>query len=159
MPATFEIRAAEAGDVVAITELLSELNRDEGYAVIAEVDAVAKALFAPVREVNLSALVACKGPNIIGVMLYYPGYDTLSASVGYHLADMVVTMTERKQHIGSALMKALAEQTLSEKKEWVSLTTLQANAVARSFYQSLGMTQVDVDFFAIGKTALTTLQG
>ena len=148
------IRDAIIQDVPAIAGLLSELNQHEGYQVAADADGIAAALFASQREVSLSALVAAQGKAIVGVLLFYPGYDTLSASMGYHLADMVVTDAHQRRGIGRALVKTLAERTLVEKKEWISLTSLKANIAAQDFYTALGMTRVDVDFFAIGKSAL-----
>ena len=157
MTTPVEIRAATPADAATIAVLMCELNRAEGCDVVTREVDIARALFADGREVNLRALVAQRDASIIGALLYYPGYDTLSASVGYHLADMVVTQSHRNQGIGKALMKALATQTLAENKEWISLTALKQNSAALAFYQSLGMTQVDVDFYAIGKTALAQL--
>jgi ribosomal protein S18 acetylase RimI-like enzyme len=71
---------------------------------------------------------------------------------------MVVDATHRRAGVGNALMKALAQHTLEANKSWVSLTALKDNAHAQAFYSSLGMTRVNVDFFAIGKTALTIMQ-
>ena len=51
----------------------------------------------------------------------------------------------------------LAATALAEKKEWLSLTVLKNNTQARAFYQALGMSEVVVDFFAMGATALATL--
>ncbi|MES2983712.1 MAG: GNAT family N-acetyltransferase [Pseudomonadota bacterium] len=152
-----EIRDAVVGDAVAIAQLLSELNRDEAIDIVASPEAIAHALFASNRAVNLRALVAVAQGAPCGVLLYYPGYDTLSATEGYHLADMVVTHAHRRSGIGRALFTALAERACADDKHWVSLTALRGNAAARAFYLSLGMTPVDVDFYAIGSRALQAL--
>ena len=158
MPGAVEIRAATVRDMDAIAALLDELNRAEGYAQATDSNnALMQALFGDAREVQLRAMVAVSGEETIGVLLYYPGYDTLSASYGYHLADMVVTEAHRQSGVGRQLMHALATHTLAEKKEWVSLTVLKRNIAARAFYQALGMTEVAVDFFALGKKALAQL--
>lgn len=151
------IRAGVERDIPAIAALLTALNRSEGYTTITDEAALRDALFGDGREVALHALVAVEGEEVVATLLFYAGYDTLSASVGYHLADMVVAHTHQRRGIGKLLVQALAKQTLAEGKEWVSLTALTRNDAARAFYQSLGMTQVDVAFYAIGRTALAQL--
>lgn len=157
MNETLAIRSAAAGDEAAIARLLTQLNHSEGHAIESSPEALALALFSDAREVHLSALVAVQHNVIIGALLYYPGYDTLSASVGHHLADMVVDVAHRRAGAGKALMQALAQLTLQQNKSWVSLTALKENAHAQAFYTSLGMTRVNVDFFAIGKTMLAQM--
>ena len=151
------IRAAEKSDIPAIAALLDTLNQIEGYAVATDENALSIALFGQAQEVKLAALVAETQQQVVGLALYYSGYDTVSASYGYHLADMVVADAQRQSGIGRALMKSLAGQALTQKKEWISLTVLNRNMAAQKFYQSLGMTHVDVNFFAMGKTALAQL--
>lgn len=151
------IRTAILADVTAIADLLTELNHEEENDVIANGDAIKAALFGDARPVEVSALVAVAGETIIGTVLYYPGYDTLSASYGHHLADIIVTKTARGRGTGKALLQGLAKLTLDSKKEWVSLTVLKRNDVAHEFYKALGMTQVSVHFFAAGEKALSTL--
>lgn len=152
-----KVRDAETTDTPTITTLLSELNREEGYATAADPEAIAAALFGKNREVALSALVAEVEGRVVAVLLYYPGYDTLSTSVGYHLADMIVAGAHRRAGIGRALVKALAEEARRTQKGWISLTALKANRNAQSFYDALGMTKVEVDFFAIGARAIAQL--
>lgn len=153
----FSIRPAQAKDAAAIASLLTQLNAGEGYAIISSPEAIAHALFNEAREVKLQALVALRAGEIIGVLLYYAGYDTLSASVGFHLADMVVRNDARRQGVGRALMRELASTAQVENKAWVSLTAMKDNAEAQAFYKMLGMTQVNVDFFAMGKTTLAQM--
>lgn len=157
MAQALTIRLAQPHDVDAIAALLTELNRAEGQGVIAEVHAITQALFADNREVKVEALVAQHEGAIVGTLLYYAGYDTFSASLGFHLADMVVAHTHRRQGVGRALVQALGQLALAEGKEWISLTVLKQNAAAQAFYRSLGITQVHVDFFAMGKQAITEL--
>jgi ribosomal protein S18 acetylase RimI-like enzyme len=151
------IRPATLQDVDAIAALLTELNRTEGQEVVADAHAIAQALFADEREVKVNALVAVDAQKVIGTLLYYAGYDTFSVSYGFHLADMVITESHRRHGVGSALVRALGQQVLAQGKAWISLTALKQNTAARGFYHSLGMTEVSVDFFAIGKQAITQL--
>lgn len=155
---TSTIRPAVRADAAPITALLGELNRAEGNMHPIDARAIELALFTP-RGVELRALVAELAGEVVATALYYSGYDTLSASEGYHLADIVVTEKHRRCGIARALVAALAAQCLREGGQWVSLTVLQKNSAAHGFYVSLGMTQVDVDFFAMGPRALMKLSG
>ena len=151
------IRAAVESDIPAIAGLLDALNQFEGVAVVTDTKRLRAALFENASEVKLAALVAQIEGQVVGTLLYYPGYDTLSASYGYHLADMVVADAYQQQGVGKALVKSLAARALAEQKEWISLTALKRNAAACGFYRALGMTQVEVNFFAIGRNALAQL--
>lgn len=157
MPTPILIRNATERDIPAIAGLLDALNQFEGYEMLTNEAALQEALFMPEREVKLAALVAEAEGEVVATLLYYPGYDTLSASIGYHLADMVVAASHRRQGIGRLLVRHLAQQALTQGKEWVSLTALAKNNSARAFYESLAMQRVDVDFFAIGKSVLERL--
>lgn len=157
MPTVTTIRAGVPADSAAIASLMNALNREEGYSIAANEKALAAALFGENREVALSALVAESEGRILGALLYYPGYDTLSSTYGHHLADIIVSQAHRRCGIGKKLIAALAERMLATHKEWLSLTVLSHNAGAIRFYQSLGLQHVEVDFYAIGKTALARL--
>lgn len=153
------IRRATEADCGAIAALMTQLYREEGYERVSREGDISTALFAEEREVHTRAFVAFAGDIVVAALLYYPGYDTMSASVGYHLADIIVSPTHRRQSIGRRLVKRLATTALEEGKEWVSLTVLKTNQPARVFYHALGMTQVEVDFFAMGERALASLAG
>lgn len=151
------IRPAEMADCDAIATLMSQLYREEGYERTAQGGDIEMALFGPMREVNTQAFIALSGDSVVAAMLYYPGYDTMSASIGYHLADIVVSHTHRRQAVGKALLQQLAATALAEKKEWLSLTVLKTNAPAREFYRKLGLSDVAVDFFALGEIGMGKL--
>lgn len=152
------IRAGEPADTPAITELLSELNKLEGYDRSASPAEMADILFHEEgARVHMRALVAQQDNQLVGLVLYYWGYDTVSASLGYHLADIVVTRKKQARGIGRTLYTALARQCLHEGAQWVSLTVLKKNGDAKKFYKAMGMVEVAVDFYAIGPTALSSL--
>ena len=151
------LRFAEEKDTAAIAALLSELNHDEGSDIVVKASDMRAALFVKTHPVALRARVTEMDGAVVAVMLFYPGYDLFSASVGYHLADMVVTQQYRRMGLGRMLMRALAEQALQENAAWISLTALRSNAAALRFYEAIGMTCVDVNFYAMGKKALSQL--
>lgn len=154
---TCRVRDAQQEDISAVAGLLTQLNEAEGNKTVCNADGLHRALFGEAREVDVRALVAERGAQVVGALLYYRGYDVLTATYGNHLADFVVDENLRRQGIGKRLFGALAEHTLKERGEWVSLTVLSRNKAARGFYNSLGMTQVAVDFFAIGQRGLMSV--
>lgn len=152
------VRAGIVADTPAITELLTELNQLEGYDRSATPTEMADILFhEDGGRVQLRALVAEQEEKIIGMVLYYWGYDTVSASLGYHLADIVVTKKKHGRGVGRTLYTQLATQCLREGGQWISLTVLKKNAEAKKFYRAMGMVEVAVDFYAIGPVALSSL--
>ena len=118
---------------------------------------MADILFHQQGRVQLRALVAEAEGQLVGLVLYYWGYDTVSASLGYHLADIVVAKKRHDKGVGRKLYTKLARQCLHEGAQWISLTVLKKNAGAKKFYRAMGMVEVAVDFYAIGPTALSSL--
>ena len=151
---TLVIRAATAADLPSITALVEQLNREEGYEVSASVAQLHAVLFGTDARVRMHALVALQGEQIIGTVLYYWGFDTVSASDGFHLADIVVAKPHRTRGVGSALFRALSAECLREGGQWISLTVLKKNARAQQFYQRHGMVEIGVNFYAIGPKGL-----
>ena len=71
---------------------------------------------------------------------------------------MIVAPLYREKGIGTLLMKALAQHALQQNRDWVSWTVSKGNMSAKKFYlETIKATQVDVDFMAMGKTALRVL--
>lgn len=154
---SIHIRAGLAADTAALTELLAELNALEGYDRSATPTEMADILFHEEGRVQLRALVAEHNGALVGLILYYWGYDTVSATLGYHLADIVVTKKKHGRGIGRKLYTYLAKQCLREGAQWISLTVLKKNTEAKKFYRAMGMVEVAVDFYAIGPKSLGAL--
>lgn len=148
------VRLAVLTDLPAVTKLVDQLNKEEGYDASASMEALEEVLFDRRARVPMRALVAETDRRVSGLILYYWGYDTVSASYGYHLADIVVERAFRGKQIGTRLFAALAEQCLRENGQWISLTVLKQNERAQGFYKKLGMVEVAVKFFAIGPRGL-----
>lgn len=148
----YSIRDAQPADAPAIAQLLAALYRHEGFAAQPEASEIARALFAEGRSVDTRAFVATDAADVVvATLLYYPGYDTLSSSEGYHLADMVVAEVARRKGVGKQLVRALATRARQAQRAWISLTALRSNESAAAFYASLGMQEVNVRFYAMGQ--------
>lgn len=157
MTSTTIYRPALENDVATIARLLTELNLAEGSDKVVDEMALAGSLFARDRKMDLAALVAEENKQVVGVVLYYLGFDVLTTSYGYHLADIVVAEGQRGRGIGSGLLAALSAQNLAQGGEWISLTVLESNTRAHAFYTKHHMVHVPVDFFAGGRTTLAAI--
>lgn len=148
------IRTATISDLSDVAVLVQVLNREEGYDISAPVDALEEVLFDKRARVPMRAMLAVVNKRTVGLALYYWGYDTVSATYGYHLADIVVEKAARGARVGTQLFNALAQQCLREEGQWISLTVLQRNERAQRFYRQRGMVEVAVNFYAIGPQGL-----
>lgn len=139
MPAAeFQIRAAVAGDVAVIAELIRALADYEKLAQECQVSeaALREHLFGarPYAE----ALIAERGGAAIGFALYFHNYSTFLARPGLYLEDLFVRPEARGAGVGKALLVRLAQiaqQRGCGRLEW---TVLDWNAPAIRFYESLG---------------------
>ena len=151
------IRFAEPADVPVIHGLLQQLMRAEGSEGSATEESIGQSLFAEGRPVLLNAFVVVVEEKVIAAALFYPGYDVLTGTYGLHLSDFVVDEAHRKQGVGKRLFGYLAAQNLDGGGQWMALTVVRTNEAARGFYEYIGMTHVEVDFFAIGPKGLANL--
>lgn len=156
MSTPYIIRSATEGDAPQIAALLEQLTQAEGSPRSIAVAPLAQALAGEGAPLRLHALVAEEASCVLGVVLFYPGYDVLTATYGMHLADFVVAEGQRRRGMGRQLYAALAKQVLAMGGEWISLTVLKENQPAQQFYRAAGMHHVPVDFFAIGKNGVTS---
>jgi ribosomal protein S18 acetylase RimI-like enzyme len=148
------MRVAESRDVHAMQALLAQLYAEEGADYVQDAPALHDALFSTTTPMRLRAFVAEQNGTMIGTVIYYAGYDVSSASLGFHLADIIVHRDYRRRGLGRLLFAQMAAQGLSEKAVWISLTVLRKNAAARAFYRSLGFTKATVDFYHIGASKM-----
>lgn len=149
------IHKACSEDAKAVAALAVQLAAHEGEATLCSAASVTRLLAQP-REPQCEIFVAKEEGQIIGFAMVYPGYDLSSDSYGYHLADICVEKSRRNHGIGKKLLRHIAAHTLTQQKEWLSLTVLKQNKTARAFYQSLKMRDLPVTFMAAGKQVLSS---
>jgi ribosomal protein S18 acetylase RimI-like enzyme len=150
------LRDVRSSDIPQLTRLVNALSQAMGDSVIVTESALDAALFAPDRQVVLQCTVA-EAEQLYGFVLYYPGYDTASSSIGLHIADIYVAENVRGKGIGTQLISAVAEACIRMGGEWCSLTVLTKNPAARAFYDALGFITQPVSFQAIGKSGMQNL--
>lgn len=90
------------------------------------------------------ALIAeCDGA-VAGYVVYYPGYDTDSASRGLYLADLYVLEDVRRRGVGRALMAAVAARGRADGGRWMFWSVLKRNRGGRRFYRTIASELKDV---------------
>lgn len=155
------VRNAEEKDAGAIRSLLNVLNESENnpvrHALMDAQQLIQQSKNASVGRVPLLLLLAESEGEIVGFLVAYEGFDVASMTYGMHVADMVVQPTKRRRGIGRLLLKHLAKICATQNGAWMSLTCLQSNIVGHNFYTALGFSEVSVQFFAMGKTAMQAL--
>jgi GNAT superfamily N-acetyltransferase len=157
MKAKVQIRPALEQDYPAIVTLLQGLAAEENGACRLDVTALAAQVLSANPPLWIWVVEAVDG-EVLACVLAYGGYDVLSATRGLHLSDVVVTPLMRGRGIGTALLACLADAALQDGMEWMSWTLLRTNHDAQRFYQRIGGTCVDVQFMAMGRTAMKRLR-
>lgn len=82
-------------------------------------------------------LVAAAPDGLVGYAIFYPGYDTDSASRGIYLADLYVREGFRDRGVGRALVQGLAAHGQTRGARWMFWSVRKGNRRARRFYRAL----------------------
>jgi GNAT superfamily N-acetyltransferase len=136
-------RPAQRTDSAVIFSLVRELADYEKLA--AEVDAteeaIAAALFA--REPRVFCDIAEWNGEPAGFTTWFVSFSSFRGRHGIYLEDIFVRPKFRKQGIGRALIKRLAERCVEEGFARFEWAVLDWNTPALAFYLSLGAEFVD----------------
>jgi ribosomal protein S18 acetylase RimI-like enzyme len=152
----FHIRPARREDAPAVVQLVAALAAFEHQPLsLFSEEAYLRDGFGDCPAFHI--LVAEGWGKIIGMALYYPGYDTATATRGSHLGDIYVIASYRRMGIGRALFRAVAADTLEQGGMWIAWTVLKNNRLAQSFYQKVRAHDVPVKLMALGVTGLEAL--
>ncbi len=84
-----------------------------------------------------AAMVAEIDDRVVGYAVYYPGYDTDSATRGAYLADLYVAEDRRRLGAGRALVAAIARRCRTQGGRWLFWSVLKRNRGARRFYRKI----------------------
>ncbi len=95
-------------------------------------------------DAAFSTLVAEQDGALVGYAVYYPGYDTDSATRGVYLADLYVREDFRRRGVGRALLRGLAARARDDGARWMFWSVLKRNRGARRFYRALAQELQDV---------------
>jgi GNAT superfamily N-acetyltransferase len=132
-----EIRIVEAveSDVPVILELirgLAEYEKLLGLFVATE-DALRRTLFGPRPAAEV--LLAYWEGGCVGFALFFPNYSTFLAKPGLYLEDLFVIPQARRQGVGLALLRRLAEIARERDYGRMEWSVLDWNQLAIDFYE------------------------
>lgn len=156
-------RPATLQDAPAVAALAHALAAYEGEACRFTVEHVRDEMAANPPLLNVLVAQRNADGEVLGAAFSYPGYDLATATRGVHLGDLIVREDARGQGIGTALMRALAAQTLAEGGAWMAWSVLRNNKRAIDFYRHFlpeaPPVSPDVTFLTLGAAALNLLAG
>ena len=91
-----------------------------------------------------SSVVAELDGGMAGYAVYYPGYDTDSATRGVYLADLYVAEDQRRHGVGRALVATVAAHSRNRGGRWMFWSVLKRNRGGRRFYRKIAPELKDV---------------
>jgi len=92
-------------------------------------------------------LVAEINDEVVGYLLYHPGYDTDLAMRTLYIIDLYVRPTNRLQGVGRALMKRAGEICTAAGGKGLLWSVYSPNRPALDFYERLGARYVkDIEY-------------
>jgi len=131
------LRTAIATDVPLLARLLQALVDEVGEPVNpAAATAFARDGFG--TDPAFTAVIAERGSAPAGYALYWPTYDTESASRGGWLSDLYVLPDERRHGVAHRLMAELARRTAATGGDFLVWLVHANNERARAFYRRIG---------------------
>lgn len=132
------IRKATVKDVTVIHSLLSELERTLGGPTKTQRKVEDLVRFGFSDEPCFQALIAWRGSDAVGLVLFFKEFSSWKGSVGVYIQDLYVSPGERGTGMGWKLMKAAYKQARSWNASYCKLTVHDGNATALAFYERLG---------------------
>jgi len=144
MSMSFSIREAVPSDADTICSLIRELADFERLSHEANPDPSLLAdHLSPDACPRCGALLAETTAGTIGFALFYFKYSTFLTDWGLHLEDLYVRPEHRRQGIGQALLKAVADSATKSGCRRLELSVLDWNRGAIDFYLRLGAVPLD----------------
>lgn len=136
-------RPARPDDAEAIADMARALSlADGGKPSQFTAEAFRRDGFGP--QASFRAIVAEIDGAAAGYAVYYPGYDTDTATRGAYLADLYVAGHARRRGVGRALVSAVARACRDDGGRWMFWSVLKRNRGARRFYKRIAPELKDV---------------
>jgi ribosomal protein S18 acetylase RimI-like enzyme len=126
------VRAAEAGDAMALAELMRQL----GYETSA--DEMERRIVAILSNPTYATFVAVRGGVVCGMIgiCFHHSYE--HNDCGGRILALVVSETSRDRGIGRELIRAAEDWFTAQKVRRVALNTRFQREAAHKFYEKLG---------------------
>ena len=137
---TLSIRAAEAGDVKAIFDMINELAEFENlqHLVIASEALLHDAMFG--ARPSCEALVGTCNGETVTFALFFHNFSTFLGRKGLYLEDLYVRPAHRRRGFGRAMLLHVARIAAERKCGRFEWSVLDWNEPAIFFYETLGAT-------------------
>lgn len=149
----FSIRSAAREDAAPLAELSAEFARylrslGDTTAFRFDAGAYLRDGFGPAP--GFAGLVAESGAQLLGYLLYHPGYDADEAIRTVHVIDLYVRESARRLGVARALMDeaaAVCRRLGGARLVWA---VYKPNRLAYAFYRALGARPIeDLDFMRL----------
>ncbi len=144
------IRTAQPEDVGTLRALLLQLAEFERMSekVTGTEAQLRDALFGPLPV--LEGLIAESNGVALGYALFYPTFGSFSCTRGLWLEDLFVVPEARGMGAGRALLSSLARLALARGCGRLRWDVLDWNAPAIGFYERIGATRAQADWYEYG---------
>lgn len=149
-------RPAEARDVTTLRSMLQALADHDGgdYAVGSEAGLLQHGFG---QRPLFWAMLAERGGQALGMLIYYPDYSTHRGEAGVYVQDIYVSDAARGLGLGRGLLTAMLRQ-----QDWgaqfITLGVSADNAVAMGFYGRIGFRQRGYEMMILDGQMLEALQ-
>jgi GNAT superfamily N-acetyltransferase len=151
-----QIRPARPGDASAIAAMANALNLHVGKAPdVFTAEIVLRDAFGP--DPAMSVLLAEREGEVVGYAMFVPSYNSDVAARSVALVDLFVVERARGQGLGTALMAAVAAETVRCGARCLEWAVLSADRRARAFYASIGAKDDDARLLVLHDDALEVL--
>lgn len=132
------IRPAAPPDIPVLFDLIKALAEYEklSHAVVGNAQALNDHLFG--AKPYIEAILAEYGGQAVGFALFFHNYSTFLTKPGIYLEDLFVLPEFRRQGIGKAILKYLAQLTVTRECGRLEWSVLDWNQPAITFYENIG---------------------
>ncbi|MCW6037910.1 GNAT family N-acetyltransferase [Spirulina subsalsa FACHB-351] len=132
------IRPGTSADVPVIFSLIRALAEYEqlSHEVVGSEEALGEHLFGD-RPYGETLLAEWEG-KVVGFALFFPNYSTFLTQPGIYLEDLFILPDYRRQGIGTALLRAVAQLAAQRGAGRLEWSVLNWNESAIAFYRKMG---------------------
>lgn len=135
---SWRVRPARPEDAEAIAAMTAEVSRLEGLPPPSlDADAFRRFAFGVDRRFDADVAEA-EGVGPVGHALSAPGFDVQEGRPIRHMIDLFVGERARRQGVGRALVRAVADRSAAEGGAYVAWMINPDNTSAAAFYQAIG---------------------
>lgn len=148
-------RPATEADVPVLRAFLQALADQDGGPEVAPESVLREHGFGP--RPLFRALIAERGGEALGMVLFYPDYSTHRGEPGLYVQDIYVAEAARGLGTGTALLAA-AMRMQDWGAKYLTLSVDPANSRAKSYYARRGFRPRGYDFLILDGEGLAALQ-